>query len=96
MFFDWYWNMNTRTKILEEATALINGDREQDYGTPQESFGCTSKMWAAYWGHPVSDADVCNLMTLLKVSRLRNGPHRDSNVDAAGYMALGAEMSMGG
>ena len=85
--------MNTRTDILNEAEALINGSREKDYGTPQESFGCIGKMWAAYWGHPVSDADVCNLMTLLKVARLRNGPHRDSNIDAAGYMALGAEMS---
>jgi hypothetical protein len=33
------------------------------------------------------------MMALLKIARLRNGPHRDSNVDGAGYMALGAEMS---
>jgi hypothetical protein len=36
------------------------------------------------------------MMALLKIARLRNGPHRDSNVDGAGYMALGAEMSEGG
>jgi hypothetical protein len=52
-------------------------------------------MWTAYLGHPVTAADVCNMMVLLKVARLRNGPHRDSNVDGAGYMALGAEMSEG-
>ena len=85
--------MKTRTKILSEAEALINGNREQDYGNPQESFGCIGKMWSAYLGREVSPADVCNMMVLLKVARLRNGPHRDSNVDGAGYMALGAEMS---
>jgi hypothetical protein len=87
--------MNTRTDILDEATALINGDREKDYGTPQESFGCIATMWGAYLGYPVTTADVCHMMVLLKVARLRNGPHRDSNVDGAGYMALGAEMSEG-
>jgi len=87
--------MNTRSEILAEAEALINGDREKDYGTPQESFGCIAKMWTAYLGNPVTASDVCNMMVLLKVARLRTGPHRDSNVDGAGYMALGAEMSGG-
>jgi hypothetical protein len=87
--------MNTRTDILDDASVLINGDREKDYGTPQESFGCIADMWTAYLGHPVTAADFCNMMVLLKVARLRNGPHRDSNVDGAGYMALGAEMSDG-
>ena len=85
--------MNTRTKILLQADLLINGDREKDYGTPQESFGCIAKMWSAYMGDEISAADVCHMMALLKIARLRNGPHRDSNVDGAGYMALGAEIS---
>ena len=87
--------MNTRTKILLEADLLINGDREKDYGTPQESFGCIAKMWSAYMGDEINAADVCHMMALLKIARLRNDPHRDSNVDGAGYMALGAEMSEG-
>jgi len=51
-------------------------------------------MWSAYLGPEVSitAGDVCRMMTLLKVARLRNGPHHDSGVDGAGYMALGAEM----
>ena len=88
--------MNTRTEILNDAIMLINGDREKQYGTPQESFGCIADMWTAYLGHPVTAANVCNMMALLKIARLRNGEHYDSSVDAAGYMALGAEMSMGG
>jgi hypothetical protein len=87
--------MNTRSKILMEADELINGDRERNYGSPQESFGCIADMWTAYLGHPVTAADACHMMALLKIARLRTGPHRDSSVDGAGYMALGAEMSEG-
>jgi hypothetical protein len=87
--------MNTRTEILQSAEVLINGDREKDYGTPQESFDCIGAMWSAYLGHMVSPADVCQMMALLKIARLRKGQHYDSSVDAAGYMALGAEMSEG-
>jgi hypothetical protein len=87
--------MTTRTDILVEADKLINGDRQAHYGPPEESFGCIADMWTAYLGHPVTAADACHMMALLKIARLRNGPHRDSNVDGAGYMALGAEMSEG-
>lgn len=83
---------NERTKVLAEAIDLINGEREAHYGTPQENFRCIADLWSAYLGYPVSPADVCNLMALLKVGRLRNGKHRDSSVDAAGYLALGFEV----
>ena len=85
--------MNTRTDILNEAEGLINGARAKQYGSAQESFDCIATMWSAYMGDEISAADVCHMMALLKIARLRNGPHRDSNVDGAGYMALGAEMS---
>lgn len=85
---------NIRSAVLREASELINGQRQSDYGTPQENFGCIAQMWSAYLGPDVSitAGDVCRMMTLLKVARLRNGPHHDSGVDGAGYMALGAEM----
>ena len=84
--------MNKRTEILETAAELINGDREQDYGTPAENFQVIADMWSAYLGHAVSASDVCNMMALLKIARLRNGPHRDSSVDGAEYLALGFEV----
>ena len=83
---------NVRSAVLKEASELTNGQRQSDYGTPQDNFGCIAQMWSAYLGHAVSAGDVCYMMTLLKVARLRNGPHHDSAVDGAGYMALGAEM----
>lgn len=84
--------MNTRTQILQTAERLVNGDRQAHYGPPQESFGTIAALWSAYIGHPITAADACNMMALLKIARLRNGPHTDSSVDGAGYLALGAEM----
>jgi len=83
---------NKRTEILEAAATLINGDRQDDYGDAAESFQCIAEMWSAYLGVAVSGRDVCNMMALLKIARLRNGPHEDSSVDGAGYLALGAEI----
>jgi len=82
---------NTRSEVLAIAGDLINGTRQEHYGTPQDNFGTTSIMWSAYLKKDISAADVCHLMALLKIARLKRGPHRDSSIDACGYMALGAE-----
>jgi DNA-binding transcriptional regulator GbsR (MarR family) len=84
---------NTRSEVLAIAGDLINGDRQAHYGTPQDNFGTTAEMWTAYLGRDISPADVCHMMALLKIARLKRGPHRDSSIDACGYMALGAEVS---
>ena len=84
--------MNKRTEILETAKHLVNGDRQEDYGDAVESFQAIAEMWSACLGVAVSGRDICNLMALLKIARLRNGPHEDSSVDGAGYLALGAEI----
>lgn len=87
--------MNTRSQILQQADGLINGERQDQYGTPQESFGTIAAMWNAYLQHEtmLTPADVCHMMALLKIARLRNGPHHDSSADGIGYLAIGAELS---
>ena len=84
---------NTRSEVLEIAGELINGERQKHYGTPQENFGTTAALFSAYLDIDITASDVCHLMTLLKIARLKRGPHRDSSIDACGYMALGAEVS---
>ena len=74
--------------ILEEAQRLIRGDREQEYGDVSVSFERIAKMWSAYLGTDVNETDVASMMIMLKTSRTRNGYHRDSFVDIAGYAAL--------
>lgn len=85
--------MNIRTKTLEEAKDLVNGPRQDRYGSPAENFAAVAQMWSAYLGHDITARDVCNCMALLKIARLRNGHHLDSSVDGCGYLALGAEVS---
>ena len=84
--------MNERSKVLGEATSLVNGSRERDYGEPSSNFQTVADMWSAYLGSSVSARDVCNMMALLKIARLKNGQHKDSSVDACGYLALGFEV----
>jgi hypothetical protein len=85
--------MNTRTRVLEQASALINGDREKDYGTPQENFARIAPGWQIILGCDVSPDQVALCMAWLKIARLANGPHADSYIDGAAYMALAAELS---
>ena len=87
--------VNVRTQVLEDASSLINGQRASDYGEPSESFNAIAEMWSAYTGHSIAASDVCHMMALLKIARLRNGAHRDSSNDACGYLALGAECEKG-
>jgi hypothetical protein len=85
--------MNERSRILTEADALVNGDRQADYGTPQKNFARIAQMWSIILGHPVRPDQVALCMAGLKLARLANGPHRDSFVDGCGYLALAAELS---
>lgn len=84
-----------RDNLLAEAGRLISGDRERDYGSAVEDFTRTGKMWAAILGiEEVTAEQVAMCMTALKLGRLCNTPnHRDSWVDAIGYLALGGDIS---
>jgi hypothetical protein len=83
-----------RTRVLEEADTLINGQRQEDYGTPRANFGVIADMWSAYLGADIEPRDVANMMALLKIARLRMTNARDSAVDGAGYLALGYEIGL--
>jgi hypothetical protein len=39
-----------RTEILEAAARCVCGDREQDYGSPEDSFSTIAALWNAYLG----------------------------------------------
>jgi hypothetical protein len=86
-----------RTELLEKAADITTHDRNNDYGEAKESFGRIASMWSAYLGQPVSEADVCAMMVLLKVSRSRTSPQKMDNwIDQCGYAALAGEMVSGG
>lgn len=74
--------------ILEEAQRLTRGDRNEDYGPPDEDFARAGRMWAALLGIPeVTAEEVALCMVALKMSRQVYRHKRDNLVDIAGYAA---------
>ncbi|MGV9668664.1 DUF6378 domain-containing protein [Nocardia niigatensis] len=81
------------TGILGEAATVIDGDRQDAYGDPSESFARIAGLWSAYLGADLTARDVANLMVLLKVSRSKHGYRPDDYIDIAGYAALAERIS---
>lgn len=93
-----------RADVLDEAKRCVCGQREQDYGTPEDNFSAIGYFWAVYLrtAHPelskvlplngISAKDVSVMMSLLKVARIATGSSADSFVDLAGYAALAGEI----
>lgn len=74
------------TSMTEEAQAIVNGQRQDDYGDINDSFLRIAGLWSAYLGIHVDKYDVAKMMMLLKVSRAKDKNHRDSYVDIVGYV----------
>lgn len=74
------------TSMSEEAQQIVNGERQQDYGNINDSFLRIAGLWSAYTGFTIDKYDVAKMMMLLKISRAKNGNHRDSYVDIVGYV----------
>lgn len=88
----------TRTEILDTAKKIVVGDREEDYGSPENSFRCIAALWTDYLnaaGHSVdiTASEVAVMMALLKIARIASGHGKADNwVDLAGYAACGGEL----
>ena len=83
-----------RLTVLKQAMEAIDGQRDLEYGSPEDNFERIAVFWQQYTGHIFTGHDVAVMMILLKVSRLMNNPAvMDNWVDIAGYAACGAEVS---
>ena len=87
----------TRDEILDTAKKCVSGDREQDYGSPENNFGRIADLWTAYKQDAVfSPTDVACMLALLKIARIASGHAKSDNwVDLAGYAACGGEIETG-
>ena len=72
----------TRKEILQAADQCVNGQREQDYGSPENNFETIAKFWNTYikasksWVKVLPDLnakDVAVMMALLKIARIAGG-----------------------
>lgn len=83
----------TRSELLDEAKSIVCGDREQDYGSPENSFHRIAEFWGTYLNQQITPVDVAAMMALLKLARVAEGHGKTDNwVDLAGYAACGAEI----
>ena len=95
----------TRSEVLEKARECVCGQREQDYGTPEDNFANIGLFWSIYLraAHPelqkvfpingVTAKDVAVMMAMLKVARIATGSTPDSFIDLAGYAACAGEIA---
>lgn len=92
----------TRAEILDKAKACVVGDREQDYGSPENSFWRIAALWTAYlderlFDNELSAVDVAAMMALMKIARVASHHAKADNwIDLAGYAACGGEIEGGG
>lgn len=95
-----------RGQVLLEAHKIINGDRQQSYGNPEDTHGIIAELWSGYmraksltigvrnYLAPITQKDVALMMVLFKIGRELNGAGcKDNMIDSAGYIALAADMN---
>lgn len=91
----------TRAEILDAAKAIVTGERERQYGKPEDNFRMIGNLWEIYLkarcldscgGLDILPEDVAMMMSLLKIARIASGNYKaDSFVDLAGYAACAGE-----
>ena len=78
-----------RAECLNRAKECVLGQREQDYGSPENNFRTIAEFWSAYKGVEFTAGDVAMMM-----ARISTGTGTsDSFVDLAGYAACAAEIA---
>ena len=87
----------TRASILKRAIECVCGEREQDYGSPEDNFNRIAKYWSTHLGMEITAEDVAVMMALLKIARIGTGTATDDSwIDLAGYAACGGEIAAKG
>lgn len=86
--------INRREECLTIANNIVNGKRNEEYGTPENNFKTIAELWSTYLDTDLTALDVAMLMALLKIARIKTGTFKaDSFIDLAGYSACGYEIA---
>ncbi len=88
-----------RERCLNKAKQIVCGDRNNEYGEPEDNFKVIAGYWEAYldgkyeMGIPLDSEDVANMMVLFKMGRITTSKtyKEDSYIDMAGYTACAME-----
>jgi hypothetical protein len=86
--------VSDRVEALREAAKIIDGDRNAQYGDPEDNFDRTARIWSVILNHQVTAEDVAMMMIGLKVARYaaNSGFQGDTWIDIAGYAGCGYEV----
>jgi hypothetical protein len=82
--------------ILDIAKRLVTGDRQNQYGPPDQDFTRTAGMMNALFadllkeGHKFESFHIAQMMILIKLSRQLHQRKEDNWIDIAGYAYCGA------
>lgn len=86
---------------LNEAKQIINGERQDQYGNPEDSFAKIAEYWDTYLrqnhetfngGPLLKTIDVAHMMMLFKIARMSGQEvKRDNYVDLCGYASIVAD-----
>ena len=87
--------MKRGEKLYTDASNTINGERQDMYGAPEDSFKGIGDLWSMYLqnrregvGAWITQADVAFMMVQYKMAREMNQHKRDNLVDMVGYLGI--------
>ena len=93
-----------RAGILDAAKHIVCGDRNQQYGEPEDNFDVIAKLWSVYLSaqcppsHEIvfESEDIAVMMALFKIGRFATAidPKADTFIDIAGYAACAGEIAL--
>lgn len=88
--------ISPRQDMLAKAGQIISGERDVQYGGPEDNFGRIAKIWSVLFGREFTNEDVAMAMVAVKVARYasNSGFQADTWVDIAGYAACGYEVGI--
>jgi len=91
--------MKERGEVLTSAIKVINGERQNQYGSPEDSFLIIAQYWTTFLGTKltpgvtISKKDIAIMMTLFKIAREQNQAKWDNLIDAAGYIGIAGDIA---
>ena len=83
-----------RVDVLNEAAKIINGERDVQYGSPEQNFDRIAKIWSVIFNRHFTTEDVAIAFVATKLARFasNSGFQPDTWVDIAGYAGCGYEV----
>jgi hypothetical protein len=87
---------SAREEMLLEVARIISGQRDEQYGGPEDNFEKIARIWTVLFDRKFSREDIAMAMVGVKMARYAAGAgfQPDTWTDIAGYAACGYEVGI--